>query len=81
MNSLEKRIIDISYTNNIGHLSSNLNAVNIIDEIYSTKEKDEIFILSSGHAALALYVVMEKYENRDANYLFDDFLEILRKNA
>lgn len=73
MNRLEKRIIDISYNNNIGHLSSNLNAVNIIDEIYSKKEKDEVFILSSGHAALALYVVMEKYENKDANYLFDTY--------
>lgn len=70
MNKLEKRIIDISYNEKIGHLSSNLNAVNIIDEIFSKKEKDEIFILSSGHAALALYVVLEKYENKNALELF-----------
>jgi transketolase len=70
MNELEKRIIEISFNEKIGHLSSNLNAVNIIDEIYSTKSADEVFILSSGHAALALYVVLEKYEGRDAVALF-----------
>lgn len=70
MNDLERRIIDISYKEKIGHLSSNLNAVNIIDEIYQTKQKDDIFILSSGHAALAWYVVLEKYEQQDAEKLF-----------
>jgi transketolase len=70
MNSLEKRIIDISYKEKIGHLSSNLNAVNIIDEIYQTKKPDEAFILSSGHAALALYAVLEKYHNLNAEELF-----------
>lgn len=70
MNSLERRIIDISYQEKIGHLSSNLNAVNIIDEIYRTKQKDDVFILSSGHAALAWYVVLEKYENQNAVDLF-----------
>lgn len=70
MNELERRIIDISYKERIGHLSSNLNAVNIIDEIYQTKKENETFILSSGHAALALYVVLEKYEGQDAEHLF-----------
>lgn len=70
MNDLEKRIIDISYKERIGHLSSNLNAVNIIDEIYKTKKQDDVFILSSGHAALALYVVLEKYHNKNAEELF-----------
>ena len=70
MNDLEKRIIEISYKEKIGHLSSNLNAVNIIDEIYQSKKSTDPFILSSGHAALALYVVLEKYEGRDAEQLF-----------
>lgn len=70
MNKLEKRIIDISYKERIGHLSSNLNAVNIIDEIYKIKQQDEVFILSSGHAALALYVVIEQYHGLDAEELF-----------
>jgi transketolase len=70
MNDLEKRIIEISYKEKIGHLSSTLNAVNIIDEIYQLKRPTDPFILSSGHAALALYVVLEKYEGRDAEQLF-----------
>jgi transketolase len=70
MNDVERRVVDISYKEKIGHLSSNLNAVNIIEEIYKNKKADEPFILSSGHAALALYVVLEKYERRDAEKLF-----------
>lgn len=72
MNDLERRIIDISYQERIGHLSSNLNAVNIIDEIYSIKQPNDAFILSSGHAALAWYVVLEKYQGIDAHKLFHE---------
>ena len=70
MNDVERRVVDISYKEKIGHLSSNLNAVNIIEEIYKNKKANEPFILSSGHAALALDVVLEKYEGRDAEKLF-----------
>jgi transketolase len=70
MNDVERRVIDISYKEKIGHLSSNLNAVNIIEEVYKNKKIDEPFILSSGHAALALYVVLEKYEGQNAESLF-----------
>jgi transketolase len=70
MNDLEKRVIDISYKEKIGHLSSNLNAVNIIEEIYQMKKPGDPFILSSGHAALALYTVLEKYEGQNAEHLF-----------
>ena len=70
MNDVEKKIIEISYREKIPHLSSNLNAVNIIEEIYKNKAKNEPFILSSGHAALAWYVILEKYQGKDANYLF-----------
>ena len=70
MNKLERRVVDISYKEKIGHLSSNLNAVNIIDEIYCTKKDSDLFILSSGHAALAWYVVLEKHQGHDAEVLF-----------
>jgi transketolase len=33
-------------------------------------KKEDIFILSSGHAALSLYTVLEKYKNIDAEYLY-----------
>ena len=55
MNQLEKRILEISYKHKLSHLSSNLSSVNIIDEIYSIKKENERFILSNGHAGLAIY--------------------------
>jgi transketolase len=71
INNLERRILDISYRRKLSHLSSNLSSVNIIDEIYSIKKPNEPFILSNGHAGLALYVVLEKYHNIDAEILFE----------
>lgn len=70
MTPLEKRIIDISFKEKLGHLSSTLSAAPIIEQIYKNKQPDEKFILSSGHAALALYCVLEQFENIDAEYLF-----------
>ena len=71
MNKLERRIVDISYKKGLSHIGSCLTAVKLIDSIYLSKTKDDIFILSSGHAALALYVVLEKMEKADAEALFD----------
>lgn len=70
MVDLKKRILDIAYKNKLSHLGSYLSSVEIIDEIYTNKHPNDIFILSSGHAALALYVVLEKHEGRDAEELF-----------
>lgn len=58
---LKKRILEISYKNKLSHLGSCLTAVDIINEIFKIKKKDEKFVLSSGHAGLALYCVLEKY--------------------
>ena len=70
MVDLKKRILEIAYKHKLSHLGSYLSAVNIIDEIYHSKNEEDIFILSSGHAALALYVVLEKYEDKNAEELF-----------
>jgi transketolase len=67
--TLSKRIIDISYKNKLSHLGSCLTAVDLIDAVYAVKSKDDKFVLSCGHAALALYVVLEKYFNIDAEFL------------
>jgi transketolase len=69
MNSLEKRLIDITYQEKLSHLSSCLSALPIIREIYDEKEEDEVFILSNGHAGLALYVVLEERYGIDAVHL------------
>lgn len=70
MSHLHDRIIEISKKHGLSHLGSCLTAVDIIDEIYYGKEDDEPFILSSGHAGLALYVVLEKYYGYDAEALY-----------
>lgn len=66
MNKLEKRVMDITYQENLSHLSSTLSALPIIEEIYAEKKEDEVFILSNGHAGLALYVVLEEKYGIDA---------------
>jgi len=73
MNTLKQRIIDISYKKKLSHIGSCLTAVDIIDRVYADKKPNEPFILSSGHAGLALYVVIEKYLGIDAEMLFDTY--------
>jgi transketolase len=71
MKELRKRLVEIAYKNKLGHLGSYFSSLEIIDEIYSKMDKDDIFILSSGHAALALYVCLEKYKGVNAEMLFE----------
>lgn len=66
---LKKRIIELSYKYSKSHIGSCISAVDIIEEIYNLKKKDEKFILSEGHAAVALYCVLEQYERKNAEYL------------
>ena len=68
--ALKQRVLDISYNNKLSHLGSYFSALDIIDNIHSKMEDDDIFILSSGHAAVALYAVIEKYYGIDAEMLF-----------
>ena len=67
---LKKRIAEIAYKHKLGHLGSYFSSLEIIDEIFSKMSKEDIFILSSGHAALALYACLEKYHGLDAEQLF-----------
>lgn len=70
---LFKRLLDISFKEKLHHLGSYFSSLLVIDEIYSKMNLDEdIFILSSGHASLALYVVLEKYYGFDAEKLLSD---------
>lgn len=67
--NLKRRIIEISYKYKKSHIGSCLSAVDIIEEIYNLKRKNEKFILSEGHAAIALYSILEKHEGRNSEYL------------
>jgi len=59
--NLIKRMVEIDRKYNHGFLPSSLSALPIIKEIYENfDDKHDVFILSKGHAALALYVVLEE---------------------
>jgi len=70
MSWLENRILTISKKNNLSHIGSCLIASNPIEAIYKVKKPKEPFILSNGHAALALYCVLEGWGLGDAVELF-----------
>ena len=59
--NLHKRLLKLLYDHNEEHVGSCFSCVDIIDNIFSKKAEDDIFILSNGHAAYALYSVLEKY--------------------
>jgi transketolase len=69
---LKKRILDISIKNKLSHLYSCLSSVGIIYNIYKEKTEDEAFVLSNGHAALALYVVLEDKFGINAEDLWNE---------
>jgi transketolase len=71
IDKLNKRILDISIKHQLSHLGSCFTALPIIYEIYSKKISSDKFVLSSGHAGLALYVVLEHFYNIDAEYLLE----------
>jgi len=69
---IKKRILEISYNHKLGHLGSCFSAVEIIDEIYNTKNEEDIFVLSSGHSGVALYSILEdRYPDINANDLYN----------
>lgn len=57
---LRKRILEISHESHLSHLGSCFSAIDLIDEVYKIKKNNEKFILSNGHAGVALYAVLEK---------------------
>ena len=59
--NLHKRLLKLLYDHNEEHVGSCFSCVDIIDNIFKHKNEDDIFILSNGHAAYALYSVLEKY--------------------
>ena len=68
---LKRRILTISYKHGLSHLGSCITALDIIKEIYDQKEPNEKFVLSSGHAGLALYVVLESKGGKNAEEIFN----------
>ena len=80
MNKLYRRLLDICYENKLHHLGSYFSCLHIIDDIYKNKKEDDIFILSNGHAVVALYVILEEYYGLDAQELLDKYGEHPKRN-
>ena len=80
MKKLYRRLLDICYENKLHHLGSYFSCLHIIDEIYKNKKDDDIFILSSAHSVVALYVVLEKYYGLDAVELHKKYGDHPKRN-
>lgn len=69
---LRKRLLEVIHTAKASHIGSCIGVIDIIDSIYQIKKNNDKFVLSNGHAAAALYVVLEKNKllsNIDLNEL------------
>lgn len=66
LSPLAKRCVELSYSHKLTHVSSVLNTVDLLAEIYAKRKPDEPVILGNGHAGLALYVVLESIGMCDA---------------
>jgi transketolase len=81
---LRKRILEIIHRSNASHVGSSLSAVEILSAVYSSVDISKIIesrsdrdrvILSKGHSAAALYVVLNYY-----GLLSDEELETYHSN-
>lgn len=61
MNSLVKKIIDISRISKEGHIASSLSVLDILFVYYESFSKNNRLILSKGHASLGLYVILDHF--------------------
>jgi len=72
---IRKKILQISNSAKSSHVGSSLSIVDILVVLYKKFLKKNIFILSKGHACLAYYCVLQKF-----NYITDKILNSYGKN-
>jgi len=59
--SLRKKLIENAFEKKMGHVGSALSCLDTVNYLYDNIiTKDDIFILSKGHGAMALYLALEK---------------------
>jgi len=58
---IRKKLLGMINRAHTSHIGSCLSSIDIIDAVYSIKKRQENFILSNGHAAASLYIILEKY--------------------
>ena len=59
--NIKQRLLKLLYDHKEEHVGSCFTMVDILDNIFSKKDKNDIVIVSNGHAAYALYTLLEKY--------------------
>ena len=58
---IKLQLLDLHYRSNAGHIGSTLSCIDIlISVLLFQKQRDDTFILSKGHAALALYCCLKE---------------------
>ena len=72
---IRKKILKVSNSAKSAHIGSSLSIVDILLVLYKKFLKKNIFILSKGHACLAYYCVLQKF-----NYITDKILKSYGKN-
>ncbi|MAR39638.1 MAG: hypothetical protein CMD22_02965 [Flavobacteriales bacterium] len=68
-----ERLLELTSNNNLGHLSSTLTTLPILEYIFENKNLEDYVVLSNGHAGLALYTILEKIYGHDAQKMYEDF--------
>lgn len=68
---LHDLICEITFEHELIHLGSCLTAAPIIEEIYGAKSESDIFILSAGHAGVALYCFVQLKYGISANAVLE----------
>jgi transketolase len=72
---LRKKILEMHFGANSGHIGCSLSCIDILLSILKYKNEEDSFILSKGHAASALYAVLNelgKIPNEDMDTFYKD---------
>ena len=73
---LRSRILELHYRANSGHIGCSLSCIDIMISILKFKEEGDTFILSKGHAATALYTILN-----EIGEIPDNAMDTFYKNA
>lgn len=73
---LRKKILELHYRANSGHIGCSLSCIDIMISILKFKQQGDTFILSKGHAATALYTMLN-----EIGEIPDAAMETFYKNA
>lgn len=71
LNSLQRRVLEISYRRGLSHIGSNISILSLLERVYRLRHPDEPVVLGEGHCGLGLYACLEAFHGLDAEKLLD----------